>query len=312
MLGVNTDGPAATTSPAQLARCTSETNSVDQTNSPGSNPMGRWLKVLSAFVERDEWGVRELAGSIGLPRSAVHRILHDMVRLGLLAPTSKRGQFRPGHALARLAVLLADRVDVRRLGRPILEATMGETGETTILALYAPARRQFWAVDAAESGQTIRYIWESLREWGDLHVGSSGKGILAFLPESERESIIESLPDPIPGLRPIAKADLRAELAQARRRGYVVSHGERFAGAVGVSAPIRDAMGRVVGDLIISWPDNRTSPKKETEAARVVVVAAQELSSRLGSLGPDGNDSRLDLGQSSPLDSAVKSGRSSR
>jgi DNA-binding IclR family transcriptional regulator len=274
--------------------------------------MARWLKVLGAFVERDEWGVRELAGSIDLPRSAVHRILHDMVRLGLLAPASKRGQFRPGHELARLAVLLADRVDVRRVGRPVLEATMAETGETTILALYAPARRQFWAVDAAESGQTIRYIWESLREWGDLHLGSSGKGILAFLPDEEREAIIDALPDPIPGLRPISRATFRAELAEARRRGYVISHGERFAGAVGVSAPIRDAMGSVVGDLIISWPDNRTSAKKEAEAARVVVAAAQDLSSRLGSPGPNGNEPRLDPRQTAPLDSVSKSGRLSR
>ena len=189
---------------------------------------------------------------------------------------------------------------------------MAETGETTILALYAPSRRQFWAVDAAESGQTIRYIWESLREWGDLHAGSSGKGILAFLPEDEREAIIDSLPDPIPGLRPITKAKLRAELAEARRRGYVISHGERFAGAVGVSAPIRDAMGSVVGDVIISWPDNRTSPKKEADAARVVVAAAAELSSRLGSPGPSNESGRVDPAQHRPLESPTKSGRASR
>jgi DNA-binding IclR family transcriptional regulator len=264
---------------------------MDHVDVPGSRPMARWLKVLGAFVERDEWGVRELAGAIDLPRSVVHRILHDMVRLGLLAPAGTRGQFRPGHELARLAVLLADRVDVRRVGRPVLEAAMGQTGETAILALYAPSRRQFWAVDAAESGQAIRYIWESLREWGDLHVGSSGKGILAFLPEAEIEAILAPLPDPVPGLRPIAKGRLRAELAEARRRGYVLSHGERFAGAVGVSAPIRDAMGRVIGDLIISWPDNRTSPEKEADAARVVVAAAQDLSSRLGSLAATGRES---------------------
>jgi DNA-binding IclR family transcriptional regulator len=261
---------------------------MDQLNATGSKPMARWLKVLGAFAERDEWGVRELASSIDLPRSAVHRILHDMVRLGLLAPASSRGQFRQGHELARLAVLLADRIDVRRAARPILEAMRVETGETAILALYAPVRRQFWAVDAAESGQAIRYIWESLREWGDLHVGSSGKGILAFLPEAEREAILDPLPDPVPGLRPIAKAQLRAELEDARRRGYVLSHGERFAGAVGVSAPIHDAKGRVIGDLIISWPDNRTSPEKEADAARAVAAAAQELSSRLGSLRPEG------------------------
>ena len=248
----------------------------------GPGPMARWLKVLNAFIERDEWGIRELATAIDLPRSAVHRILHEMARLGLLAPGSVRGQFRLGPELTRLAVLLADHLDVRRLARPILESTMRQTGETVILALYAPSRRQFWAVDAAESSHPIRYIWESLRVWSDLHVGSSGKGILAFLPEEEREAILEQLPDPVPGLRPVAKDQLRAELAEARRRGYVVSRGERFAGAIGVSAPVRDATGRVIGDVIISWPDNRTSPEKELAAGRAVASAAEELSAQLG------------------------------
>jgi DNA-binding IclR family transcriptional regulator len=187
-----------------------------------------------------------------------------------------------GPELVRLAVLLADRLDVRLVARPILESAMRQIDETVILGLYAPSRHQFWAVDAAESSHPIRYIWESLRVWSDLHVGSSGKGILAFLPEEEREAILEPLPDPVSGLKPVAKDELRAELAEARRRGYVVSRGERFAGAVGVSAPVHDAAGRVIGDLIIGWPDNRTSPEKETHAAQGVVAAATELSTRLG------------------------------
>ncbi len=87
--------------------------------------MARWLKVLSAFVDRDEWGIRELAGAIDLPRSAVHRILHEMAGLDLLTPAGVRGHFRLGPELARLAVLLADHLDVRRVARPILEA-MGQ------------------------------------------------------------------------------------------------------------------------------------------------------------------------------------------
>jgi DNA-binding IclR family transcriptional regulator len=62
----------------------------------------------------------------------------------------------------------------------------------------------------------------------------------------------------------------------------VVSHGERYDGAVGISAPIRDARGRIVGDLIATWPDNRTSPAKERRAGSTVREAADELSRRLG------------------------------
>jgi DNA-binding IclR family transcriptional regulator len=253
----------------------------------GTSPMARWAEVVNAFLRQDEWGVRELAAAIELPRSAVHRILHEMARLDLLASARRAGHFRAGPLLIRWALILADRLDVTRVARPVLERVAAQSSETAILCLYAPARRQFWAADAAESAHPIRYIWESLRTWGDLHVGSTGKGILAFLPEAEREAVLADLPDPVPGLRPLSKSQLRDELTAARERGYVVSHGERFQGAVGVSGPILDATGRVVGDLVISWPDNRTSPEKERSLGELAREAALDVSRGLGWAGAE-------------------------
>ncbi len=254
------------------------------TTSPAS-PMARWAAVTEAFAERDVWGVRELAVHTGLPRSAVHRILHEMARLELLAEAESPGRFRVGPSLARLSVLLAERLDVRSVARPFMEAAAAELDETLVLALYSPARHQFWAVDAVESTHPIRYIWGPLQRWSDLHTGSSGKGILAFLPDLDRETILATLPDPIPGPRPISVAALRAELEAARARGHVVSHGERFPGAVGVSAPIRDASGRVVGDLVFGWPDNRTSAEKEARAGALVMRATAQVSTSMGYRG---------------------------
>lgn len=250
--------------------------------------MARWVRVLEAFARQGEWGVRELGRSTAIPRSAAHRILHEMAGLGLLSPADEPGRFRVGPDLARIGILVAEHLDIRRVGRPILERASAAIGETVVLALYDPVRRQFSAVDAVETSHPIRYIWESLRDWGDLHLGSSGKGILAFLPDDEREAILARLPDPVPGRTPLSKARLRSDLASARRRGYVVSHGERFEGAVGVSAPVRDGAGRIVGDLIATWPDNRTSADKEEAVGTIVMAAADELSARLGWPGTAG------------------------
>ncbi len=240
---------------------------------------------MEAFAERDTWGVRELAAHTGLPRSAVHRILHEMARLELLSEAGARGRFRVGPSLARLSVLVAERLDVLDVARPYMEAAAGLLDETLVLALYSPARRQFWAVDAVESTHPIRYIWGPLRQWSELHTGSSGKGILAFLPETDREAILDALPDPVPGARPMSHAALRAELDEARARGHVVSRGERFPGAIGVSAPIRDAAERVIGDLVFGWPDNRTSAEKEARAGSLVMRAATQVSTALGYRG---------------------------
>lgn len=247
-----------------------------------AGPMGRWLAILDAFGEQDEWGIRDLASHAGMPRSATHRIVHAMADLGLLAPATTGGRYRVGPALTRLAVVLAERLDVRRVARPVMEAAARELDETLVLTLHAPDRGRFWAVDAVESSHPIRYIWGPLRHWSELHTGASGKGILAFLPPDEQEAALRELPDPVPGSRAVPRAQLRAELDAARERGYVVSHGERFPGAVGVSAPIRDATGRVIGDLVFGWPDNRTSAAKERRAADIVVRAAGQVSTALG------------------------------
>jgi hypothetical protein len=46
----------------------------------------------------------------------------------------------------------------------------------------------------------------------------------------------------------------------------------------------------VVGDLIATWPDNRTDEAKEAAAGIVVKTAADDLSRRLGWSGPGPGD----------------------
>ena len=163
-------------------------------------------------------------------------------RLGLLAPADEPGRFRVGRG-PRPDRPAGGRAPRYPPGRPAVpRARIGGDRRDRRPRLYDPHRRQFSAVDAVETSHPIRYIWESLRDWSDLHLGSSGKGILAFLPDDEREAILDRLPDPVPG-RTADQGAAAGELDAARQRGYVVSHGERYEGAVGVSAPIRDGPG---------------------------------------------------------------------
>jgi DNA-binding IclR family transcriptional regulator len=247
-----------------------------------TSPMARWLTVLEAYGRRSEWGIRDLASATGLPRSSVHRIVRDMTALGILSPTGSNGRTEVGPTLMRLAVGLTERVDILRAARPVLDALRDETGETAILTAYDRTRRMFRAVTAAESSHPIRYIWEALQEWSEVYVGASGKGILAFLGPEEQRRILDALPDPLPAPSGAPKASLEASLEQAAQRGWVISHGERFSGAIGVAAPVRGADRRVVGSVLLGWPDNRTDPGKELAAARAAVAAAARISTAIG------------------------------
>ena len=176
-----------------------------------SGPMARWVRVLEAFAESGEWGIRDLARATDIPRSAAHRILHDMAALGLLAPADEAGRFRVGADLARIGLLVAEHLDIRREGRPFLERASAAIGETVVIAVYDPVRRQFSAVDAVETSHPIRYIWESLRDWSDLHLGSSRQGHPG-LPAARRAGR-----HPRPAAGPGARAH-RPDQGQAARR----------------------------------------------------------------------------------------------
>jgi DNA-binding IclR family transcriptional regulator len=247
----------------------------------GSRSSGRWVQLLGAFLEEDEWGVRDLAEATGIPKSAVHRLLRNMEHEGVLVRAATSGRYRVGPFLIRMALVLSRRVDVIRIARPVLERIARSTGETAILALHVPSRNLFRAVDAAESDHAISYIPQNVGQWGDLHVGASGKAILAFLPEAEREAILATLPEQLADLR-ISKAELREQLRSVRENGYFVSHGERSPGVVGTAAPIFDDSGRVFGDVIITWPEYRNSPEREKAMVHAAVGAASDISSGLG------------------------------
>lgn len=244
--------------------------------------MGRWLTVLDAFLLRDEWGVRELAETISLPKSAVHRILHEMARLDILTTGQQNGTFSVGSALIRIVTLLSSQLNVTQIARRILEQTTAEVRETSVLLLYGPGRKQFWAVDAVESEEPLLWTWKTLRIWSDLPLGAGGKGILAFLPEEEQAGIVRQLKEPIGELRPMSRAQLHAQLAEARERGYAISHGERTAGSVAVAAPVRDAAGRVIGAILLGWPESRSTPHKEQALGEKAVEAADAVSRALG------------------------------
>lgn len=241
----------------------------------------RVVMALRAFTYRDHWGVRELAAELEVAKSGLHRTLQELTDEGLLT-CDDSGTYRAGPGLLRLATGLAQSFDLTQLAGPHLQQAGAASGETVILTAYDPLRRQFAAITAAESTQPIQYIWQALRDWSDLHLGASGQAILAFLDEPTRDAIIDGLPDPIPGPRQMSKQQLRRKLTEIRKRGWAASVGERYPGASGVGAPVRNADGEVVGAIVIGWPTRPRSSQGEEHLGEICQTAADGLSRDLG------------------------------
>jgi IclR family acetate operon transcriptional repressor len=76
--------------------------------------------------------------------------------------------------------------------------------------------------------------------------------------------------------------ELRADLAEIRRRGYSISRGDATAGVGALGAPVFDATGRAIAGLSVGGLLDRVSPEREPAMSARLLACCRELSTRLG------------------------------
>jgi DNA-binding IclR family transcriptional regulator len=180
-------------------------------------------------------------------------------------------RFSLDYAIGRLARNWMAGLDV--LAGPILEKLHERTRETVALATVRDHTHQF--VMELVSPHVLS-MSRGIGPMDHLTRGASGKVILAFMKEDERNAIIENAP------KGIDKKALREAIAAIRRDKFWVARSEIFAGAIGVAAPYFDHSNRVVGSIIVFGPEVRFSEARIAETTKLVVAAAKELSAELG------------------------------
>lgn len=256
------------------------------------DPLGRALEVLRWMAEQPApyCGVREAAKALDMQPSTVSRILAVMHEQRLVRRDPDSGGYAPGLELIRLGLLSSTKLDIRRSARPHLEAIVRACNESVFLALYDSARQEMLRVDTVTSSHPLRYVVEMDR-WTEIYRGASGLGIAAFLPPTEREEVLATAEAHAGPEEPWLRRDqLRPMLDQIRARGYACTHGRRIPGAVGMAAPIFDAGGRVVGDVILTVPEVRFGEHEESVLAEHVIKAASAITAEIGGRPAPGDE----------------------
>lgn len=246
------------------------------------DPLTKALQVLDLMVDRHDgvYGVRELAHDLGMAPSSVHRLLGMLEETGMVA-RDEAGHYGVGFELQRLAWRVTSRFPTPSVAEPVLRDLADRCEETAVLGLFDPGRDQLTIVAIAESRHPLRYIGR-LFEGMPVHAGATGMAILAFLdPESQRRIIDEGELEVFTPRTLNRPSELREALDVVRRRGYALTRGHRIPGAVGIAAPVWGPDGKVIGDVIVSMPEQRFREDREPELAHQVMAAAAEITHRI-------------------------------
>lgn len=252
------------------------------------NPVAKALRAIDWLIQEPlpGVGVRHLAGALKLRPSNVHRLLATLVEEGFVQQDEKTARYSLGPELLRWAQIITARAPLREIALHHMRALVSACNETVFLGVYDQVRREMMFTANVESEHPLRYVIE-LNQWIPMNTGASSLAILAYLPAEQLNAIVERRLRIEPaGTLTASRARLYTELSAVRRKGYAFSHSQRVTGAIGIAAPIFGAGGKVMGDLIITVPEQRFERKHTEKLARLVMKHAAAVTADIGGNPP--------------------------
>lgn len=244
----------------------------------GTQAVVRAMRLLKAFSEsRPVLTLAELSGELELSKTTAHRLLAALESEGLVARDAV-GAFHLGPAVIALGTRALLSNDLRALVQPELKALAAETGETASLEVLADGRMLI--LDEVSGRHLVTAAAEIGTLW-PLHATSTGKALLASLPEEECWRLLE------PPLARYTEAtitdpdELKRELETVRGRGYATAVEELEVGAAAAAAALRDRRGYPVGVISVGGPVGRLKRRRLAALGRTLRERAARLSAPL-------------------------------
>jgi DNA-binding IclR family transcriptional regulator len=248
----------------------------------GETTLSRATRVLEVFGPgTPALSASDIARRTGIPMASTHRLVAQMVELGLLEKGSGK-LLRVGVRVWELGWRSTAALGLRNVAMSYLEDLQSVVRQHTQLAVLE-GTDVLYIERLSARGRTAVNI---TRVAGRLpaHTCSSGLVLLAFSSKDLQEDVLaaprlhaytpRTITDP---------KDLRRELAHTRRHGSSIQLGSVRLEAAGVAAPIRDHSNDVVAAVSVIVPNTASDVSAATPA---VLATARGISRALQAAPP--------------------------
>ena len=200
------------------------------------------LTVLIEVSERGPLSPAQLARSLGLNRTVVHRLLSTLHQRGFV--TRQEAGYGPGTLLVRLA----DHVqpEMRVQGRAAMSRLVGRIGETAVM--HIPDGDEAVVLEQVVAEGNVLRVEHQIGSRHTLASGASGRALLAFMGEPAVERALKRVEN---------TTTVRRQLDAVRQLGYELSHDELQQGVHGLAVPVVGDGGVAVASMAVLVPATR-------------------------------------------------------
>jgi DNA-binding IclR family transcriptional regulator len=242
---------------------------------------GRLLKAL-ARLEGPQT-LKDLSAAAGLSPAKVHRYLVSLIREGLIVQSDVDGRYDFGGGAREIGRAAINRLDVVRIGAPLLGDLRNVLQETVFLGVWGNA------------GPTVLYwldvprpVSVIIRPGSILPLLTSALGLVcaAYLPPSlTRKRIAQELVElKKQGIDFHVKtqADVAEMLAQIRVQGFGMVNGDLIRGVDAVGVPVLDHKNDLVAVLAAVGPAGSLDVSPDGRVLKEVKRCARKFVDQIG------------------------------
>ena len=239
----------------------------------------RAVSLLRCFsTDEPELNLIQLSNKLGLHKSTVQRIVKTLEAEKILRKNDNRKTYCLGVMILQLGKIVLETADIRNLSLPFMRDLSVGLGYMVFLSQVSDGQKI-----CIEKVGTRHGMQPSIQVGHvvSLHIGGSGKVLLAFMDEAQVDQILDAELGPPSEETAAQKESLKRQLLEIRRKGYATGYEERVVGGAGISAPIFDHNDNVTASLSLVGlvEDIR---RNETHLIPEIMDTARKISSLLG------------------------------
>ncbi|MFV0434034.1 MAG: IclR family transcriptional regulator [Leucobacter sp.] len=235
--------------------------------------LSRAVALLRCFTqEENTLSAKELVERSGIPRSTVHRLIGNLVSLGLLSRTAS-GRYCVGSLVWELAQYSQLQLKLRQAAQVHLTRLYDASGENVFLGVLttdAPETAEAMYVGHVRGAQSAPTRAQEGKVF-PLLATAMGAALTAAQPSGWRERVLRRMPSREASAVGGGVDEIRRTLAACNQYGYLVQFGE---GSVAIAAPIPagDGYPNAAVEVVLSperW-DEGTFARRIREAAQAI------------------------------------------
>jgi IclR family acetate operon transcriptional repressor len=242
----------------------------------------RTLSILEYLAANAEGApMASIADSIGMPRSAAHRLLADLARCGYVRQVREHGDYVLTTKLVSMGLSYLSSSGIVDIAQPLLDQLAAESGELVRLSVV-DGDRLTWVARAQGAKRGLRYDPDMGMD-AQLSCTATGHAWLLTMTDEEAVQRVArqgfGSPAEFGPRAPTTVVDLLEFIHAARARGFSMIDEVFTPGMSAMAAPVQRDRHTAIGVISIAGPRVRLNEERMLQLGPALLDAAAELGS---------------------------------